>query len=172
MLALLLALFATFPSTSPTAWMQPEAFRLTLGMQREEAVARLSESRWKLEPDARGEGGDLLLSYDSGKSAALDFTDGKLVAIRFELIGMRGEMRAAFDEIRARLERSRGLPQTAREKMLIYDGAPPHIIVVLTDEATSRFGERGLGYLGVRYSLPPTTPPDESEGRLGERSQM
>ena len=85
-----------FPSSSRTAWMRPESFRLAIGMQRAEAVRRLTEDGWK--PEKGDHPDQLILDYTSNKSLTLEFRKERLTSIRFELFVMIPEVASVFDE--------------------------------------------------------------------------
>jgi hypothetical protein len=84
----------------------------------------------------------------------LEFRDERLSAVRFELFVVLPDVRKAFDEERARLQRERGEPRKATKSILIYDNALPNLMVVVTDDPKSEQGKRGLGVLAARYYDP------------------
>lgn len=143
-----LLLSTAFPSSNRTAWMRPESFRLTLGMQRAEAVKRLTEDGWKPEKGDRPE--QLIVDYAGNKSLTLEFQKERLTSIRFELFVMLPELAGVFDEEKAFLRNAFGEPKPVKSKaMIIYDASLPNIMVVQTKDSS-----KGLGVLAVRYYNP------------------
>jgi hypothetical protein len=153
MLPLLLAVLAgVFPSTSKSSWMEPAAFRLTVGMTRAAAVERLHADGWKTKPGKAGN--DLLVEFDEGRTLTLAFRGDRLVSIRFELIGFAPEVRRAFGEMRKTLSAQLG-PPMERGTTLIYDKSTPNVMAVLSTDPKTSFGKQGLGFFVVRYFEPP-----------------
>ena len=159
MFAIVALLLATaFPSSSRTAWMRPESFRLTIGMQRVEAVRRLTEDGWK--PAKGDHENQLIVDYAGNKSLTLEFQRERLTSIRFELFVMLPEIGGAFDEEKTFLKNTFGDPKPVKSKALvIYDAALPNIMVVQTKDQA-----KGLGVLAVRYF---EVYPSRSEGSGG-----
>lgn len=151
LLALLLA--TSFPSSSKTSWMSPQSFRLIIGMTRIEALRALEGSGWAVK---EGRGKDqLVVDYSDDKAMTLDFKRERLRSVRFELFAMLPEIRVAFIEQKQLLQKAHGLPKKTNEKsVVIYDDRLPNIIVVLSDDPKSDHGQRGLGFLAVRYYDP------------------
>ncbi len=153
---LTLLLFAAqaggFPSASAVSWMEPAAFHLRIGMSRQEAVRIIERGGW--ETEAAKNSNNLVLVYDSGKTATLSFRDDQLVSIRFELVDFIGGVRNAFSELAARMRKEHGKPSAARDQILIYDQTQPRIYIVLSTDPTTSFGVQGLGFLAVRYFVP------------------
>lgn len=149
MLLIIALLFSTaFPSSSRTAWMRPESFRLSLGMQRTEVVRRLKEDGWK--PEKGDRDNQLIVDYAGNKSLTLEFQKERLASIRFELFVMMPEVGGAFNEEKTFLRNTRGEPKPIKStSMLIYDSELPHIMVVQTKDES-----KGLGVLAVRYYNP------------------
>ena len=145
--ALLLAI------ASPTTdWMRLDAFHLTIGMRRAEAVDALRA--WSPKPGK--DANELILDYASDKSLTLEFKKDRLQSVRFELFVMLPHVRQAFEEKRAAL----GEPRKATKSILIYDNALPNVMVVVADDPKSDQGKKGLGVLAVRYYDPrsPSSP--------------
>jgi len=148
LLAIALFLTTAFPSSSRTAWMRPESFRLTIGMSREAAVKTLKEDGWK--PEKGDRDNQIIVDYAGNKSLTLEFQRERLTSIRFELFVMMPEVAGAFDEEKTFLRNKHGAPKAIKSKsMLIYDSTLPNIIVVQTTDKT-----KGLGVLAVRYYDP------------------
>lgn len=151
-LALFLA--TAFPSNSKTSWMAPQAFHLTIGMKRGDAVKTLEESGWAVKPGKRKN--ELVVDYGDEKSLTLDFNRERLHAIRFELFGFIPQVRAAFDEQKALLKKEHGEPKKGGRSgsVVVYDDRLPSIIVVLSADPKSEYGQKGVGFLAVRYYDP------------------
>lgn len=148
LLTIALLLSTAFPSSSRTAWMRPESFRLNLGMQRAEVVRRLKEDGWK--PEKGDRDNQLIVDYAGNKSLTLEFQKERLSSIRFELFLMMPEVAGAFNEEKTFLRNTRGEPKPIKSaSMIIYDSELPHIMVVQTKDET-----KGLGVLAVRYYNP------------------
>lgn len=148
LLIVALLLSTAFPSSSRTAWMRPESFRLTMGMQRAEAVKRLKEDGWK--PEKGDNANQLIVDYAGNKSLTLEFQKERLTSIRFELFVMIPEVGGAFEEEKTFLKNTFGEPKPVKSKsMVIYDSTLPNIMVVQTKDDT-----KGLGVLAVRYYNP------------------
>ena len=147
-LALLLA--TAFPSTSRTSWMRPEAFQLTIGMSRGDAMTALEKWSPKRGKDAN----EVVVDYGDDKALTLHFRNDRLASVRFELFVFLPEIRVAFDEEKARLAEARGKPRKATRSILIYDNALPNVMVVAADDPKSQQGKQGIGVLAVRYYDP------------------
>jgi len=145
----LLLLTAT-PSPSKTEWMRLDAFHLTIGMTRAEAMDALQA--WSPKPGRNAD--EVIVDYADERSMTLEFRKDRLVSVRFELFVFLPEVRKAFDSQRASLREARGEPPKATKSILIYDNALPNVIVVVTDDPKSEHGKRGLGVLAVRYYDP------------------
>jgi hypothetical protein len=145
-----LLLLSAFPSTSQTGWMRPEAFHLTIGMQRAEAERALE--KWAPKPGKTPN--ELTVDYADDKAMTLQFHDGRLTSIRFELFQYLKMIRGAFDEQRQILLDEHGKPRMATKSVLIYDTILPNLMVVVTDDPQSEQGKKGLGVLAVRYYDP------------------
>jgi hypothetical protein len=148
LLALLLA--TAFPSTSRTAWMRPDSFRLAIGMSRAEAMAALETWGPKLGKDPS----EVVVDYSDDKALTLHFRKDRLISVRFELFVFLPDIRPAFEEERTRLAESRGKPRKATKSILIYDNALPNVMVVAADDPKSQQGKQGIGILAVRYYDP------------------
>jgi hypothetical protein len=148
LLALLLA--TAFPSTSRTSWMRPDAFHLTIGMSRNDALTKLS--KWTPKPGK--EPNEIVVDYTDDKSLTLQFRKDRLASIRFELFVFLPEIGPVFEEERATLAESHGKPRKATKSILIYDNALPNVMVVASNDPNSQHGKQGLGVLAVRYYDP------------------
>ena len=151
-MALLLALLLStaFPSNSRTSWMRPEAFHLTIGMSRTEAMTALE--KWAPKPGKDAD--EVTVDYSDAKALTLHFRRNRLTSVRFELFVYLPEIRLAFEEERARLAEVRGKPRKETKSILIYDNALPNLMVVAADDPKSHQGKQGLGVLAVRYYDP------------------
>jgi len=147
---LALLLLTAFPSTSRTAWMRPDAFHLTIGMSRVEAERALD--KWA--PKAGKSANELVVDYSDDKSMTLEFKNGRLSSVRFELFLYLNAIRGAFDEERSYLLDAHGKPRMSTKSVLIYDNTLPNVMVVVTDDPKSAQGQKGLGVLAVRYYDP------------------
>jgi hypothetical protein len=147
---LLALLLSTFPSNSQTSWMRLESFRLSIGMQRSEAMNALKKWNPKRGKDAD----EIVVDYGGDKALTLEFQNDRLRAVRFELFTLLPQIRTAFDEERAYLKESRGEPRKASQSVLVYDHVLPNILVVVSDDPKSEHGKKGLGMLAVRYYDP------------------
>jgi len=143
-------LLTAFPSTSRTGWMRPEAFRLSVGMPRAEAERALAT--WSPKPGKSAN--EVIVDYSDDKALTLEFRNGRLTSIRFELFAYLNGIRGAFDEEREYLLGAHGKPRMAAKSVLVYDQALPNVIVVVTDDPNSEQGKKGLGVLAVRYYDP------------------
>lgn len=148
-----LLLSASFPSNSLTSWMRPEAFHLRIGMPRADAERALQT--WN--PKAGKDANELVVDYSSEKALTLDFRDGRLHSVRFELFAFLPEVRKAFAEEKKRLRETLGQPRKSTKAVLIYDRAVPNVMVVLSDSTGSAQGKQGIGMLVVRYFDPAAT---------------
>lgn len=144
---LAILLLTAFPSASRTAWMRPEAFHLSVGMSRAEAERALA--KWTPKPGK--EANELVVDYSDDKALTLEFKEGRLTSVRFELFAYLNAIRGAFDEERQYLLNAHGKPRMASKSILIYDQALPNVMVVVTDDPASEQGKKGLGVLAVRY---------------------
>ena len=147
---LVLALLTAFPTNSKVSWMRLESFRLTIGMQRAEAVGALG----KWQPKQGKDSDELVVDYAGDKAMTLEFRNDRLHAVRFELFAFLPEIRKAFLEERAYLRETRGVPRKASTSVLVYDNALPNVMVVVSDDPKSEQGKKGLGVLAVRFYDP------------------
>ena len=152
MLAIIAFLFATsFPSSSQTSWMRPDAFHLAIGMGRGEAVRVLEP--WNPKPGKNEN--EIVVDYTGEKALTLEFNKAnRLHSVRFELFAFIPQVRKAFDEEKQRLREILGEPRKSTKAVLIYDGTLPNVMVVLTDDTKSEQGKQGIGMLAVRYYDP------------------
>ena len=159
MTALLLSfvLATAFPSATKTSWMTPQSFRLMIGMPRAEAVQALESSGWAVKQGRNDD--EVVIDYSDGKAMTLEFRRNRLKSVRFELFALLPQVREAFDEHRQLLQKELGAPKRATTKsVVVYDDRLPNIMVVLHDDPKSEYGQKGLGYLAVRYFDPLATP--------------
>jgi len=148
---ILLALLLTaFPSADKTSWMRLEAFRLTIGMTRDEVVSAIEKWNPKYGKDKN----EIVIDYDGDKALTLEMKNDRLRSVRFELFVFLPEIRKAFEEQRTYLRESRGAPRKATKAILIYDNVLPNVMVVVNDDPKSEQGKKGLGVLAVRYYDP------------------
>ncbi|HEV7768947.1 MAG TPA: hypothetical protein VGQ76_28395 [Thermoanaerobaculia bacterium] len=148
-LALLLAA-TSFPSNSRTSWMRPDAFRLTIGMSRADALSALEKWAPKRGKDAQ----EIVVDYSDDKALTLVFRKDRLISVRFELFVFLPEIRMAFDEEKSRLADTLGKPRKSTKSILIYDNTLPNVMVVAADDPKSQQGKQGIGILAVRYFDP------------------
>jgi hypothetical protein len=146
----LLLLATSFPSTSRTSWMRPDAFRLAVGMPRAEVVRALDKWASKAGKDKN----ELVVDYSEDKSLTLEFKNDRLTSVRFEYFAYLNGIRGAFDEERTYLREAHGEPRLATKSILVYDNTLPNVMVVVTDDPKTEQGKKGLGVLAVRYYDP------------------
>ena len=139
--------------------MRPESFRLTIGMSRGEAIRTLEESGWK--PKKGKDANQLVVEYTDARAVTLDFRQGRLQSLRFELGTMLPQIRLAYDEHRAFLLKTMGKPKdTIKSKsIVVYDEKTPNIMMVVSDDPKSESGKKGVGLLVVRYFEPESIRP-------------
>jgi len=147
---LALLLFAGMPSNSRTSWMRPDAFRLSIGMPRAEVMRALE----KWEPKKGRDENELIVDYTEDKALTLEFRQGRLTSVRFELVEYVTMIRGAFDEEKKYLLGAHGKPRKATKSILIYDNTLPNVMVVVNDDPKTEQGKKGLGVLAVRYYDP------------------
>jgi hypothetical protein len=146
----ILALFlaASFPSSSQTSWMRPEAFHLTVGMSRADAIHAITDLG--LKPQKGDDDRHVIVDYTPTKSLTLEFSKARLRSIRFEYFTMTEEIGGAFDEQKKFLRETFGNPKPIPSKsMLIYDSTLPNVMAVVTNNP-----RKHLGTLVVRYYDP------------------
>ena len=146
LLALVLAITAPTVASTSTDWMRLDAFHLTIGMSRAEAVDALRA--WS--PKRGKDDNELVVDYSSDKAITLEFKKERLTSVRFELFVLLPHARKAFAERRAVM----GEPRKATRSILIYDNALPNAIVVVNDDPKSEQGKKGVGVVAVRYYDP------------------
>jgi hypothetical protein len=144
----------TFPSSTRTAWMSPDAFHLSIGMSEKETRSVVEQNHWKIDPGK--EKNHLIVAYDEGKSLTLAFDAGVLTSARFEYIGFLPEVQAAFEEQRAYLREKLGAPKVikARAGIVMYDRTTPNVMAVMSADHRTQIGKQGIGFLVVRYFRP------------------
>lgn len=149
-MATVLALLLFTVAPSPTNWMRLEAFHLTIGMPRGQALSAVRAWNPKMGKNAD----EMVVDYASDKSLTLEFRNDRLKSVRFEHFVFLAHVRKAFAEQRAYLRRTLGEPRKATSSILIYDRALPNVIAVVHDNARSEQGKKGLGVIAVRYYDP------------------
>lgn len=146
---LLLAIFfAVAPVSNETSWMRPDAFHLTIGMPKAEAVRALTSSG--LKPRDGDHAGQTIVDITPTKSLTLEFKKNRLQSVRFELFTMLDMIGGAFAEEKKFLHESLGAPKPIPSRsMVIYDTTSPRVMAVMTTDR-----KQGLGTLAVRYYRP------------------
>jgi hypothetical protein len=147
---LAILLLTAFPSTSRTAWMRPDAFHIAVGMPRAEVERALA--KWAPKPGKNAN--ELVVDYSDDKALTLEFRNGRLTSVRFELFAYLNAIRGAFDEERQYLLTAHGKPRMASKSILIYNHTLPNVMAVVADDPKSEQGKKGLGVLAVRYYDP------------------
>jgi hypothetical protein len=143
-------LFAVAPNVSQTAWMRPDAFHLTIGMTKGEAVKALADGGVTLRDGDHA--GQMIADITPTKSLTLEFAKERLQSVRFELFTMSDVIGSAFEEEKKSLRDSFGAPKAISSKaMVIYDRTLPNVMAVMTIDT-----KQGLGTLAVRYFDPAT----------------
>lgn len=153
--ALLLALlFSVIPaSPSRTSWMHPQAFKLTIGMSRFEALGLLRSAGYDVKPGKNAD--EMFVDYADERTLTLHFRNARLWSIRFELFTFLPDVPKAFDEAKADLQRERGNPKKLTSKsIVVYDDAIPNVMLVMSNDPRSENGKKGIGYVAVRYYDP------------------
>jgi hypothetical protein len=151
LVALLLALVDAFPSPTKTAWMSPESFHVSVGMQKKKVVAQLTGAGWK--PHKGKAPNHLLIDVEQTKTVTLEFQRDRLHSIRFELFDFLPDVTAAFKEASEALVKRYGPPKPGMKSksIVIYEKTRPNIIVVLSTDPKTTAGKQGLGFMTVRY---------------------
>lgn len=150
MIPLLTLLLTIAASPNRTDWMRLESFHLTIGMTRAAAVDALKA--WEPKPGKTKN--EVVVDYDGDKAITLEFRNGRLQSARFELFVLLPEVRKVFEEERAYLVDTRGIPRKETRSILIFDTALPNVMVVAADDPNSEQGKKGVGVLAVRYYDP------------------
>ena len=147
---LLAILFAVAPTVTQTAWMRPDAFHLTIGMKKADAVKALAEGGVTLRDGDHA--GQMIADITQTKSITVEFAKDRLQSIRFELFTMSDAIGTVFEEEKKALRDSFGAPKAISSKsMVIYDRTLPNVMAVMTVDT-----RQGLGTLAVRYFDPAT----------------
>lgn len=150
---LLAILFAVAPSVSQTSWMRPDAFHLTIGMAKADAVKTLTANGVVLRDGDHA--GQMIADITQTKSLTIEFAKERLQSIRFEYFTMSDAIGSAFEEEKKSLRDSFGAPKAISSKsMVIYDHTLPNVMAVMTIDK-----KQGLGTLAVRYFDPATASP-------------
>lgn len=145
LLALLLAI-----ATPSTDWMRLDAFHLTIGMPRADALGALRAWNPKQGKDAN----EIVVDYSGDKALTLEFRKDRLTSVRFELFVLLPQVRKAFEAKREALRLTNAEPRKATRSVLIYDQALPNVMVVVNDDPKTEQGKKGVGVLAVRYYDP------------------
>lgn len=149
---LLLLLAAQFPSANDTGWMEPAAFHLLLGESKDHVRAEFERRGWTLE---RGETEDSLLHlYDDSKSVVMDFDDGRLVSVRFELVSFRPQLAEDWKRVKSHLREKFGDPEVDHPLLLVQNTTALTVHAVLQDSTETELGKSGAGMIIVRYFVP------------------
>lgn len=152
-LSLILIAAGVFPATSKSAWMQPEAFRLTVGMERKTALDQMK--RLGLKETKSKEKGNISFIYDDQRTITLAFAEQRLQSIRFELVDFIPGVKSTFGECEKALTSKLGKARLRiDDKVLIYDENKPNVFVVASIDTATDVGKQGLGVLVVRYFDP------------------
>ena len=147
---LLALLFAVAPSVSQTSWMRPDAFHLTIGMAKADAVKALKDGGVALRDGDHA--GQMIADITPTKSLTIEFAKDRLQSVRFELFVMSDLISSAFEEEKRSLRETLGAPKAISSKsMVIYDHTLPNVMAVMTIDT-----KQGLGTLAVRYFDPAT----------------
>ena len=153
LLALTLFLATAFPSNSRTAWMTPESFRLSVGMERLAAVQELRKGGWEVKQGR--DANEIYIDYTGERSLTLEFRNDRLRSIRFELFAQLPELEPAFVEMRESLRKSLGEPKKKLTRSIVlYDDRTPNVMLVLSNDPKSENGKKGIGFVAVRYYDP------------------
>jgi hypothetical protein len=132
------------------SWMRPDAFHLSVGMTRDDALAALAS--WHPKPGSQA--GEVVVDYTEDKSITLQIEKDRVKSIRFELFVLLPETRQAFDAERRFLTETYGKPRQAGSSVVVYDNVLPNVMVVIADDPKSAQGKKGVGILAVRYYDP------------------
>lgn len=155
MLALITALLLSiFPAPTNSSWMQPDAFRLSIGMKKSDARKQLERVGLKATEKKKDE---LVVAYGDQRTLTLTFRHSRLHSARFELVDFMPAVKKAFEEQQKMLSARRGAPSRhLAGSMAIWEGRAPHVFVVATIDPASEMGKQGLAMLIVRYLDPAT----------------
>lgn len=167
-LLILLAMQRTaFPSTSSMSWMEPAAFRLSIGMSEKQARERLHRDGHILVPQEKA--GELAIEYDTGRTVTIEFRGGRLASMRFELVDFQPKMRDHWRVLSGKLRRELGAPSLTPPgtDVLIWNERSPQAMAALSMKPDDRFGRQGLGYVVVRYFEPPAAAAAGTRGASG-----
>lgn len=135
--------------------MDPAAFRVAVGMSEREVRERFTAAGVELQ--AGEEPGELVGNYEDGKTVTIHFRDGRVDSLRFELVDFLPLMTKHWEDVSARLKKKLGAPTTAvpGADVLIWQENRPNVIAALSRRRDDRFGEKGLGFVVIRYFEPP-----------------
>lgn len=154
-LALQIAAQAVFPGASNSAWMSPQSFGFEIGMSRPEIEAKISSAGWKSVPGKYPR--QLIVQYSDTKTVMLLFVDDKLQSARFELVDFIPNVRSAYEERVAAIEKEvcyEGAKQKGDREVLLFNRESPNVMVVLSTVPNDDFGRQGLGFLAIRWFDP------------------
>lgn len=152
---LLLLLAAQFPSANDTGWMEPAAFHLLLGEPKHHVRAEFERRGWALEPGETE--ASLLHPYGDSKSVVMDFDDGRLVSIRFELVSFRPQLSEDWKLVKSHLREKFGAPEVDHPLLLVQNTSALTVHAVLQDSTETELGKSGAGMIIVRYFVPAST---------------
>lgn len=134
--------------------MQPDAFRLSIGMTKSDARKQLVRVGLKATEKKKDE---LVVAYGDQRTVTLNFRHSRLQSVRFELVDFMPAVKKAFEEQQKMLSARRGEPsRRLAGSLAIWEGNSPHIFVVATIDPASDMGKQGLAMLIVRYLDPAT----------------
>lgn len=143
------------PNAKSLSWMQPAAFRLTVGMPEAEARKRLATDGRVLLPGRSPD--EVVVEYQPGKTVTLQFSGRKLVSMRFELVDFLPSMKDYWREVKSNLQVRLGVPQVAPKgtDVMIWTDRNPQVMAALSMKKDDQFGRQGLGFIVIRHFAPP-----------------
>jgi hypothetical protein len=130
--------------------MTLESFHLTIGMSRTAAL----ESVGPWNPKQGKDENETVVDYKSDRALTLEFRNGRLHSVRFELYVLLPQARQAFADARALLAETRGKPPKESRSLVVYDNALPNVMAVVSDDPASENGKKGVGIVALRYYDP------------------
>ena len=143
--SLAVILFAVSASVAnSTIWMRPEAFHISIGMEKDAAERAINDSGYIARPGDHS--GQLIVDCTPTRSLTMEFEKDRLRSIRFELYLRHADLDAAFEEEKKFLFDALGKPKSVKSKvLLIYDKTDPNVMVV------AQRNEKSMSALLVRY---------------------
>jgi len=146
-------LLSVVPSSGRTAWMRPEAFHLAIGMSRLQVLGELKAAGFEAKPGKNKD--EYFVDYTNERTLTLLFRNARLWSVRFELFAFLPEVRPAFDEAKADLQKELGVPKKLPSKtIVVYDERVPNVMLVMSDDPQTTNGRKGIGFVAVRYYDP------------------